>query len=143
MFDKAQGGLPVFFGPIRSSGLSTNFEQHFNQPLWTSHCAETQHSPFSDLQICIEISRSEFANALHIATAKLTGQPVEQIDDSRVAAGWRCWKNMEEWRVAAVTFGQEIFNSTAVATARIGGNLKALRIENPQHSRIEIFNCVL
>lgn len=132
LIDRAQGGIPVIFGPVMKAGDSTYSRNTSAEPelsLWTSLGASTQFSGFQDRKFVVEISFQQFKNGLRFAVSKLLRENVLEVTASDLAERFgERWDSPIAWKLVTLALGQEVHNPNPESRAYIGGGLKELSL---------------
>jgi hypothetical protein len=126
LFDPAQGGMPIFYGPLKADGQVTAYGA---TPLWRSLGEATRHAPFHDVNFTAEISFREFLNGLRAIAGRVLAMPAERVDARRLAALFGpAWADPAGWRLLDVNVGQEVHDEDVRQEAYIGGSVTRLEV---------------
>jgi hypothetical protein len=126
VFDPTQGGIPIFYGPLKADGRVTSYG---TIPLWRSLGESTRHAPFREANFTAEISFREFLNGLRAIAGRTLAMPAEQVDARRLAALFGpAWADPAGWRLLDINVGQEVHDEDTRQEAYIGGAVTRLEV---------------
>lgn len=128
LVDHAQGGMPVLRGPLSAQGSMVKDAQT-GLALYESTGEATQHGPFAATKFGMRVSFEQLKTSLRVAVSRVRHVPPVAVKDADVAAMFgESWNDQEQWYLAAVNFGQEVFSQEDNAHVYIGGGIKYLYI---------------
>lgn len=129
LLDPAQGGVPVFHGPIKSAGADTVYRENSAVPLWTSQGSPTLHRAFEPTDFRVQISIRQLLDATRIAAARMKRVKYEAVSSQDIADIFGDkWNDQDEWFLLDLNFAQEVHNTDLRQEAWIGGGVKSISI---------------
>lgn len=126
MFDRAQRGLPVVFGPLKSAGGVTAARGHPDLDLWSSIGNPSQHSTFGFAKFGATISFSQLRNALAYVALRAAG-PERNTQNLAADIGKLYgprWNDPSAWALVDTHFAQEVHGKGSGEEVYMGGGLK-------------------
>jgi hypothetical protein len=131
LFDPAQGGVPIVYGPLKPNGQVTAAGR---VDLWRSRGDETQHAPFRNKMFAAEITFREFLSALRLIGARSLAVPPANIGEREMAALFGpTWNDPKGWLLLDVNVGQEVYDEDIHREAYIGGAVMQLDVRAMSH----------
>jgi hypothetical protein len=133
LFDPTQGGMPIFYGPLKQEGQVTTAG---TIDLWRSRGDATQHAPFRSKKFTAEINFPEFVNGLRVIAARTLAIPAVHVDEQQLARLFgSAWNDPSGWRLLDVNAGQEVHNEDIHQEAYIGGAITRLEVRASTFTR--------
>jgi hypothetical protein len=126
--DPAQGNIAVIHGPIGRSGETTR-DGASGLALFTSLGEPTAHEVAADRSYDLQITFDQFENALRIVAATRLSKSAMAVTapDMDTVFGGK-WADPDQWVLASVSLGQEVYNPSPDSPVYIGGAIRKISI---------------